>query len=88
MRKIFDFLKKNILVIVISFGLGGFVGFKVLESLGVAFIMSSLGDSLPKGSIADKDAFLETLPEGQSLIQKELIPVDRKAKNIILLISF
>ena len=87
MRKIFDFLKKNILVIVISFGLGGFVGFKVLESLGVAFIMSSLGDSLPKGSIADKDAFLETLPEGQSLIQKELIPVDRKAKNIILLIS-
>jgi len=87
MRKIFDFLKKNILVIVISFGLGGFVGFKVLKSLGVAFIMSSLGDSLPKGSIADKDAFLETLPEGQSLIQKELIPVDRKAKNIILLIS-
>ena len=87
MRRIFDFLKKNILVIVISFGLGGFVGFKVLESLGVAFIMSSLGDSLPKGSIADKDAFLETLPEGQSLIQKELIPVDRKAKNIILLIS-
>ena len=87
MRKIFDFLKKNILVIVISFGLGGFVGFKVLESLGVAFIMSSLGDSLPKGSIADKDAFLETLPEGQSLIQKELIPVERKAKNIILLIS-
>ena len=87
MRKIFDFLKKNILVIVISFGLGGFVGFKVLQSLGVAFIMSSLGDSLPKGSIADKDAFLETLPEGQSLIQKELIPVDRKAKNIILLIS-
>ena len=87
MRKIFDFLKKNILVIVISFGLGGFVGFKVLESLGVAFIMSSLGDSLPKGSIADKDAFLETLPEGKSLIQKELIPVDRKAKNIILLIS-
>lgn len=87
MRKIFDFLKRNILVILISFGLGGFVGFKVLESLGVAFIMSSLGDSLPKGSIADKDAFLETLPEGQSLIQKELIPVDRKAKNIILLIS-
>tara|TARA_Y100000766_G_scaffold56973_1_gene46464 strand:+ start:494 stop:1822 length:1329 start_codon:yes stop_codon:yes gene_type:complete len=87
MRKIFDFLKRNILVILISFGLGGFVGFKVLESLGIAYFMSSLGDSLPKGSIADKDAFLETLPEGQSLIQKELIPVERKAKNIILLIS-
>ena len=87
MRKIFDFLKRNILVILISFGLGGFAGFKVLESLGIAYFMSSLGDSLPKGSIADKDAFLETLPEGQSLIQKELIPVERKAKNIILLIS-
>ena len=87
MRKIFDFLKKNVLVILISFSLGGFAGYKVLESLGIAFLMSSIGDSLPEGSIADKDVFLETLPEGQSLVQKELISVDKKAKNIILLIG-
>ena len=41
---------------------------------------------IPEGSIADKDAFLETLPE-ESLYKKELIPVKNKAKNIILLIS-
>ena len=87
MKKIFSFLKKNILVIAISFSLGGFAGYKVLESLGIAFLMSSIGDSLPEGSIADKDVFLETLPEGQSLVQKELISVDKKAKNIILLIG-
>ena len=87
MRKIFDFLRKNVLVILISFSLGGFAGYKVLESLGIAFLMSSIGDSLPEGSIADKDVFLETLPEGQSLVQKELISVDKKAKNIILLIG-
>ena len=87
MKKIFDFLKKNVLVILISFSLGGFAGYKVLESLGIAFLMSSIGDSLPEGSIADKDVFLETLPEGQSLVQKELISVDKKAKNIILLIG-
>ena len=87
MKKIFDFLKKNVLVILISFSLGGFAAFKVLESLGIAFLMSSIGDSLPEGSIADKDVFLETLPEGQSLVQKKLTSVDKKAKNIILLIG-
>ena len=78
-------MRKNNLVIVISFSLGGFAGYKVLESLGIAFLINSI--PIPEGSIADKDAFLETLPEGKPLIQKELIPVENKAKNIILLIS-
>ena len=85
MKKIISFLRKNILVIVISFSLGGFAGYKVLESLGIAFLINSI--PIPEGSIADKDAFLETLPEGKPLVQKELIPVKNKAKNIILLIS-
>ena len=85
MKKIFSFLKKNILVIAISFSLGGFVGYKVLESLGIAFLINSI--PIPEGSIADKDAFLETLPAGKPLVQKELLPVKEKAKNIILLIS-
>jgi len=85
MKKIFSFLKKNILVIAISFSLGGFAGYKVLESLGIAFLINSI--PIPEGSIADKDAFLKTLPEGKPLVQKELIPVEKKAKNIILLIS-
>ena len=42
MKKIFSFLKKNILVIAISFSLGGFVGYKVLESLGIAFLINSI----------------------------------------------
>ena len=85
MKKIFSYLKKNILVIAISFCLGGFAGYKVLESLGIAFLINSI--PIPEGSIADKDAFLKTLPEGKPLVQKELIPVEKKAKNIILLIS-
>ena len=85
MKKIFSFFKKNILVIAISFSLGGFVGYKVLESLGIAFLINSI--PIPEGSIADKDAFLETLPTGKPLVQKELLPVKEKAKNIILLIS-
>ena len=56
MKKIFSFLKKNILVIAISFSLGGFVGYKVLESLGIAFLINSI--PIPEGSIADKYAFL------------------------------
>jgi alkaline phosphatase len=85
MKKIFSFLKKNILVIAISFSLGGFIGYKVLESLGIAFLINSI--PIPEGSIADKDAFLETLPAGKPLAQKELLPVNEKANNIILLIG-
>ncbi len=85
MKKILYFLKKNALVIVISFILGGFAGYKVLESLGIAFLLSSI--PIPEGSIADKDAFIETLPEGKPLSQKAIIPIKNKPKNIILLIS-
>ena len=83
--KILYFLKKNALVILISFSLGGFAGYKVLESLGIAFLLSSI--PIPEGSIADKDAFIETLPEGKPLSQKAIIPIKNKPKNIILLIS-
>lgn len=85
MKKILHFLKKNALVILISFSLGGFAGYKVLESLGIAFLLSSI--PIPEGSIADKDAFIETLPEGKPLLQKAIIPIKNKPKNIILLIS-
>ena len=85
MKKILYFLKKNALVILISFSLGGFAGYKVLESLGIAFLLSSI--PIPEGSIADKDAFIETLPEGKPLLQKAIIPIKIKPKNIILLIS-
>ena len=83
--KILYFLKKNALVILISFSLGGFAGYKVLESLGIAFLLSSI--PIPEGSIADKDAFIEILPEGKPLSQKAIIPIKNKPKNIILLIS-
>ena len=85
MKKILYFLKKNALVILISFSLGGFAGYKVLESLGIAFLLSSI--PIPEGSIADKDAFVEILPEGKPLSQKAIIPIKNKPKNIILLIS-
>ena len=80
MKKILYFLKKNALVILISFSLGGFAGYKVLESLGIAFLLSSI--PIPEGSIADKDAFIEILPEGKPLSQKAIIPIIKnKIKN-------
>ena len=81
MKKILYFLKKNALVILISFSLGGFAGYKVLESLGIAFLLSSI--PIPEGSIADKDAFIETLPEGKPLSQKAIIPIKNKPKTCL-----
>jgi len=85
MDQIFSYLKKNILIIGIVFSLGAFTGYKVLESIGMAALIANI--PIPEGSIADKDAFIKTLPEGKMLEPKELVSVDRKAKNIILLIA-
>ena len=85
MTTLFNFLKKYALVILIAFCIGAFAGYKTLERLGIAALINSI--PIPEGSIADKDAFVKTLPEGSTLVQKALSPVDKKAKNIILLIS-
>ncbi len=85
MDQIFSYLKKNILIIGIVFSLGAFTGYKVLESIGVAALIANI--PIPEGSIADKDVFIKNLPEGKILEPKELVSVDRKAKNIILLIA-
>ena len=86
MKKILYFLKKKCSGYIDLFlVLEVFAGYKVLESLGIAFLLSSI--PIPEGSIADKDAFIETLPEGKPLSQKAIIPIKNKPKNIILLIS-
>ena len=85
MGQIFSYLKKNILIIGIVFCIGAYTGYKVLESIGMAALMANI--PIPEGSIADKDVFIKNLPEGKMLEPKELVSVDRKAKNIILLIA-
>ena len=85
MDQIFSYLKKNILIIGVVFCIGAYTGYKVLESAGMAALIANI--PIPEGSIADKDAFIKTLPEGKMLEPKELVSVDRKAKNIILLIA-
>jgi alkaline phosphatase len=85
MDQIFSYLKKNILIIGIVFCIGAYTGYKVLESIGMAALMANI--PIPEGSIADKDVFIKNLPEGKMLEPKELVSVDRKAKNIILLIA-
>tara|TARA_B100001113_G_scaffold305914_1_gene266852 strand:+ start:246 stop:1574 length:1329 start_codon:yes stop_codon:yes gene_type:complete len=85
MDQIFSYLKKNILIIGIVFSLGAFTGYKVLESIGMAALIANI--PIPEGSIADKDAFVKNLPDGKVLEPKELVSVDKKAKNIILLIA-
>jgi alkaline phosphatase len=86
MSAFFNFFKKRyFLTLFIVFSLGAFAGYKTLESLGIQALINAI--PIPEGSIADKDMFLETLPEGKALTQKELVPVNNKAKNIILLIG-
>ncbi len=85
MNQIFTYIKKNILIIAIVFSLGAFTGYKILESIGMAALIANI--PIPEGSIADKDAFIKNLPEGKVLEPKELVSVDKKAKNIILLIA-
>ena len=85
MDQIFGYLKKNILMIGIVFCIGAYTGYKVLESAGMAALIANI--PIPEGSIADKDAFIKNLPDGKTLEPKELAPIDKKAKNIILLIA-
>ena len=85
MGQIFSYLKKNIFVIALVFILGAYTGYKILESIGMAALLANI--PIPEGSIADKDAFIKNLPEGKTLEPKELVSVDKQAKNIILLIA-
>ena len=85
MNTIFSFLKKYALIIVIAFSIGALAGYKVLESLEVQALTNAT--TAPEGLIAGKDAFFEVLPEGKVLTQKKLTSVNKKAKNIILLIG-
>ena len=82
--RIFSFIRKNILALGFVFILGAFAGYKTYESLGIAVLIGNI--PIPEGSIADKDAFIKNLPEGKPLEPKQLISVDKKAKNIICLL--
>ena len=76
---------KNIIIGVVALVVGAFIGFKVTESMGREYIMNNL--PIPKGTLDDKDVFIESVPAGSVLIPKSLAAVERKAKNIILLIG-
>ena len=78
-------MRNSILIVLISLTLGAFVGAKVMESFGRNYIMANL--PVPSGTINDKDVFLKSIPENSALVKKNLIEVDKKAKNVILLIG-
>jgi alkaline phosphatase len=76
---------KNISIGIVALIVGSFIGFKVTESMGREYIMNNL--PIPEGTLDDKDVFIESVPAGSVLIPKSLAAVERKAKNIILLIG-
>ena len=76
---------KNIIIGVVALVVGAFIGFKVTESMGREYIMNNL--PIPKGTLDDKDAFIESVPADSVLKPKALASVEQKAKNIILLIG-
>ncbi|MBA59044.1 MAG: alkaline phosphatase [Gammaproteobacteria bacterium] len=78
-------MKNLIIITIVSLVVGGFIGAKVMELLGREYIMANL--PVPKGTIDDKDVFFESLPEAGTVPRKKLHPVNRKAKNVILLIG-
>lgn len=42
---------------------------------------------VPSGTLNDKDVFLKSIPENGELVKKDLVEVNKKAKNVILLIG-
>ena len=78
-------MRNSILIAVISLALGALIGAKVMESFGRSYIMANL--PVPSGTLNDKDVFLKSIPENGELVKKDLVEVNKKAKNVILLIG-
>ena len=78
-------MRNSILIAVISLALGALIGAKVMEAFGRNYIMANL--PVPSGTLNDKDVFLKSIPENGELIKKDLVEVNKKAKNVILLIG-
>ena len=78
-------MRNPILVALISLTLGAFIGAKMMESFGRNYIMANL--PVPSGTLNDKDVFLKSIPANSELVKKDLVKVDKKAKNVILLIG-
>ena len=64
---------KNIIIGVVALVVGSFIGFKVTESMGREYIMNNL--PIPKGTLDDKDAFIESVPADSVLMPKALASV-------------
>ena len=56
-----------------------------MESFGRNYIMANL--PVPSGTLNDKDVFLKSIPANSELVKKDLVEVNKKAKNVILLIG-
>ena len=78
-------MRNSILIAIISLTLGALIGAKVMESFGRSYIMANL--PVPSGTLNDKDVFLKSIPENGELVKKDLVEVNKKAKNVILLIG-
>ena len=78
-------MRNSILIAVISLALGALIGAKVMEAYGRSYIMANL--PVPSGTLNDKDVFLKSIPENGELVKKDLVEVNKKAKNVILLIG-
>ena len=78
-------MRNKIIIGIVALVVGAFIGFKVTESMGREYIMNNL--PIPEGTLDDKDAFIESVPADSVLMPKTLASVERKAKNIILLIG-
>jgi alkaline phosphatase len=78
-------MRNKIIIGVVALVIGAFIGLKVTEYLGREYIMNNI--PIPEGTLDDKDAYIESVPADSVLMPKVLASVERKAKNIILLIG-
>ena len=85
MKIIFKNFAKYTFVILISFCIGSFIGYKFPKFPG--FNIFNTNGPLKINSIFDKDFSLVDISSQKPLKQKKLIKVERKANNIILLIA-
>ena len=78
-------LRNRYFLVLVALFIGAFVGFKLTETFAVKYIMENL--PIDTATLDEKDVYVTEIEDGIFANPKELTYIDKKAKNIILLIA-
>ena len=78
-------LRNRYFLVLVALFVGAFVGFKLTETFAIKYIMENL--PIDTATLDEKDVYVTEIEDGIFANPKELTYIDKKAKNIILLIA-